>query len=121
MKEIKYKLSNGQEIELTEEDVKNLKPIIDEAFLKLDESVYKRLKGSSPTEIVAELAEMSDDNLLNLAKSNDLSPRSGSVHKSFTIKIWAELFKRNGIGKPTGRHLSFKQSAFLEGLGLKTK
>ncbi|MEI7487653.1 MAG: hypothetical protein WCJ72_09635 [Chryseobacterium sp.] len=118
---LKIKLSNGQDVELNEEDVKNLKPIIDEAFSKFDESVYKRLRGSSPAEVIAELSEMSDDDLLNLAKANDLNPRGGQAHKSFTIKIWAEFFKRNAIGKPTGRNLSFKQSAFLQRLGLKTK
>lgn len=118
---MKIELSNGQEIELTDEDVRILKPKIDEAFSKLDESVYKRLRGSSPAEVIAELSEMSDEDLLNLAKTNDLNPRGGQAHKSFTIRIWAEFFKRNGIGKPTGRNLSFKQSAFLQRLGLKTK
>ncbi|MDN5396620.1 MAG: hypothetical protein L0G02_08135 [Lactococcus lactis] len=121
MKTVKYTLVSGQEIELTPEDIKALKPIVDAAFANLDDSLLKHLRWSSPKAIQTELATLSDDKLLELAKLNDLNPMNGHNISVFTNKIRSELFKRNGLGHKQINHLSYKQRSFLESLGLRTK
>lgn len=41
MEQIKFQISNGQEISLSREDIELLKPQIDKAFANLDENLYR--------------------------------------------------------------------------------
>ncbi|AZA49770.1 hypothetical protein EG346_16985 [Chryseobacterium carnipullorum] len=121
MKTVKYTLETGQEIELTPEDIKALKLIVDAAFANLDDTVYKKLKASTPVEIKEALAAMSDEDLLQFARMNEPHRRNGYKPDPFSLKIYQELFKRNGYGYKQVSHLSFKQERFLKSLGLRTK
>ncbi|PXW07105.1 hypothetical protein C8D70_12320 [Chryseobacterium sp. CBTAP 102] len=111
------------EITISDKDILKLKPLLDQAFIELDDSAfYKKILGMKPVEQVKELEDMTDEDLINLAKANDLYSSGGQVYSNFTIKIWKELFKRVGLGyKQVNRYLSFAQSSYLEGLGLKSR
>jgi hypothetical protein len=117
---MKVTLSFG-EVDLTPEDIKILKPIVDREFDNLDETIYKRLKVSTPAEIVEALGDMTDEQLLQFAKVNDLYRRNGYRVDAFTQKIYRELFLRNNLGYKQIGHLSNKQRNFLESKGLRIK
>ncbi|NML69996.1 hypothetical protein HHL23_09305 [Chryseobacterium sp. RP-3-3] len=119
MKTVKYTLVNGQEIELTPEDIKLLKPVLDEAFANLDDIIYKKLKVSTPDEIREALAAMTNEELLRLAEQNDPHRRDGRRPDAFSTKIFQEMFKRAGYGYKQLSHMSFKQRNYLASLGLR--
>lgn len=121
MRTVKYTLESGQEIELSPEDIKGLKQILDKEFENLDENILKKLKWANPKSIQSELENLPDDKLLDLAKLNDLSPISGHNATVLTNKIRSELFKRNGLGYKQTGYLSLKQRNFLESKGLRIK
>ncbi|WP_312394787.1 hypothetical protein [Chryseobacterium sp.] len=120
---MKIKLSTGKEIELTAEELKELKPIIDKEFASLDENLYLKLKWSKPEIIREALENMALDELIEFAKFNDsqIEYSPGYRADAFTTKIRQELFKRHGLGYKQAFHLSFKQRDFLKSLGLKEK
>lgn len=120
MEKLKVSLSFG-EIELTNEDIKKLKPIIDTAYTQLDESVYNGLKWEKADIVKERLDKMSDDELLEVAKLDDENPLQGYTSQVLTKRILSELFKRNGIGWKQVGHLSRKQREFLESKGLKPR
>ncbi|WP_278494914.1 hypothetical protein [Chryseobacterium arthrosphaerae] len=120
MNPIKVKLTSG-EVLLMETDVIYLKNIIDAAFSSLYETTYMEIKGQKPEETRSALAKLTDDELINIAKCDDLNPMEGQVHRSFTLKIRAELFKRKGLGYKNVHKMSFSQRSYLEELGLSTE
>ena len=120
MNPIKVKLTSG-EILLMEADVIYLKDIIDTAFSSLYEVTYLEIKGQKPEECRLALSKLSFDDLLNIAKCDDLNPFGGQFHRSFTLKIRAELFKRKGLGYRNVHHMSSSQKAYLEELRLSTE
>ncbi|WP_241287522.1 hypothetical protein [Chryseobacterium indologenes] len=120
MNPIKVKLTSGDTL-LLESDVLYLKPIIDAAVAALNQPTYLEIKGKKPDECRAALSKLTFDELLNIAKCDDLNPMGGFVHKAFTLKIRAELFKRKGLGYKSVSNLSHAQSLYLEELGLSKK
>ncbi|CEJ71290.1 hypothetical protein BN1195_03635 [Chryseobacterium oranimense G311] len=121
MKTVKYTLESGQEIELSPEDIKGLKQILDREFENLDETVYKKLKVSTPDEIAEALGDMTDEELLQFAKVNDQYRREGYIIDPFSQKIYRELFIRARLGFKQLRKLSVIQRNFLESKGLRIK
>jgi hypothetical protein len=117
---LKIKLSFG-ETGLTEQDIRDLKPEIDKAFLNLNQDEYTKLKNSTKTVIEETFENMTDEELLKFAKVNDLHKREHYIVDSFTQKIYAELFKRIGLGHKQLRTLSFKQRKYLKSLGLRDR
>ena len=122
MKTIKFILSSGIEIELTKEDIEQLKPMIDKALANLDDNLYDRLKNSDSKFIEAELQKLNDLELVEFAKIHDEQTEMRLLHlDSFSKKIYSELFKRAGLGFKNVRHLSFTQRDYLKSIGLKYK
>lgn len=122
MKQINFTLRDGTQIHLTEVDVKNLKPIIDKAFANLDDNLYHNLKVSNKETIEITLKSMSEEQLIEFAKTNDLFKIKHSYKQdSFTQKIFREIFIRKGIGYKQIRHLSRKQRNLIESLGISSK
>lgn len=121
MKTLTVTLSNNQQVVLTPEDIKMLKPKIDEAFANLDENLYPLLKVSTPEKIKETLENMTDAELEEFAKINDLHKRGGYKPDAFTQKIFSEIFFRAGLGYKQLGHLSSKQSALLETKGIKSR
>ncbi|PWN60031.1 hypothetical protein [Chryseobacterium oncorhynchi] len=118
----KFRLSIG-EIELSEEDIRLIKPQIDKAFVGLEQDEYEKLKESKPDEIKMALENMDDDELLYIAKVNDQKkPDNRYRPDSFSQKIYRELFKRKGdLGYKQLNHLSTIQRKYLTSLGLKER
>ena len=117
---MKITLLSGQEIELTKEGIKLLKPKIDEAFAGLDDSEYFRIKKLQGSEIEIELQKMSDGDLYHFAKTNEeFMTFISYMADPFTIKIWKELFKRHNLGYKQVRLISNKQRNLLKELGIK--
>ena len=122
MKTITFTLSSGIEIELTKEDMEQLKPMIDKALANLDDNLYDRLKNSDSKFIEVELEKMNDLELVEFAKVHDEQTEMKLLHlDSFSKKIYSELFKRAGLGFKNVRHLSFTQRDYLKSIGLKYK
>ena len=117
MNPIKVKLTSG-ELLLMEADVIYLKPLIDAVFTTMGEPTYLEIKGKKPEECRTALEKLSFEELLNIAKCDDLNPMEGKVHRDFTAKIRAELFKRKGLGYKNISSLSFAQKAYLKEIGL---
>ncbi|MHA7822491.1 hypothetical protein ACVVIH_06985 [Chryseobacterium arthrosphaerae] len=117
MNPIKVKLTSGETL-ILEEDVRYLKPIIDIAFAMLHEVTYLGIKGQKPEECRTALSKLSFDELLNIAKCDDMDPIEGRVNSSLTRKIRSELFKRKGLGYKNVYSLSHAQKAYLNELGL---
>ncbi|WP_312306571.1 hypothetical protein [Chryseobacterium sp.] len=80
MNPIKVKLTSG-EVLLMERDVVYLKPIIDAAFSSLYEVTYLEIKGQKPEETRSTLAKLSFEELINIAKCDDLNPVEGQFFK----------------------------------------
>jgi len=121
MKKTKIKLSVGDIYleDLTKEDIKILKPYIDEVFSNLDDSDYERIKKLTASEIEHELNNMTEGQLYHFAKTNEnFMEFSSWKADSFTLKIWKEIFKRNNLGYKQLRSLSKKQRNQLTKLGL---
>lgn len=122
MKTINFKLSSGIEIELSKDDMEQLKPLIDNALANLDVNLYERLKKSESKIITETLGEMNDLELIEFAKIHDAQTVMNMLHlDSFSKKIYSELFKRADIGFKQVSHLSFKQRNYLHSLGLKSR
>ncbi|AZA73591.1 hypothetical protein [Chryseobacterium indoltheticum] len=122
MKTINFKLSSGIEIELSNKDMEELKPLIDSALANLDVNLYERLKKSESKIITETLEKMNDLELIEFARIHDAQTVMNMLHlDSFSKKIYSELFKRAGIGFKQVSHLSFKQRNYLKELGLKSK
>ncbi|SHF17817.1 hypothetical protein [Chryseobacterium vrystaatense] len=106
---------NGQEITISIEDQKMLKKMIDSNLADLDETIYQRLKVSSPAEVETELETMGDDQLLELARLIEKEKGPKPLNK----RVRSELFKRAGIGyKQLSTYMSKKQREYLESIGL---
>lgn len=119
MEATKFTLASGEEIMLTLEDVKALKPQIDTALAGLEETIYNDLKWRNREEVSQRLQALTDEKLLELAKLNDKLFKGGEKDRTLTQRIRMELFKRNGIGhKQLTAHLSATQRNFLTSLGL---
>ncbi|WP_347216666.1 hypothetical protein [Chryseobacterium sp.] len=120
MKTFKVKLSIGEVI-LTEDDIRLLKARIDKEFITIDQTPYEELKASKNEVIEKTLKEMGDDELLQLAKVNDLHRPEGYYTDEFSRSIYSEMFKRKGLGYKALRRLSAKQREYLTSLGLRYK
>jgi Mor family transcriptional regulator len=121
MKKTKITLSVGDIYleDLTKEDIKILKPYIDELFSNLDDSDYERIKKLTASEIEHELNNMTEGELYHFAKTNEnFMEFSSWKADSFTLKIWKEIFKRHNLGYKQLRSLSKKQRNQLTKLGL---
>lgn len=122
MQPLKYTLSSGIEIQLSEDDVKGLKTLIDQEVLKLEFDFYENLKRSTPAIIENELSKMSDSDLIPFARVHDAKTELNLMRlDSFSKKIYRELFKRAGLGHKQVRSLSRKQLQYMDSIGLKTK
>ncbi|PWN59161.1 hypothetical protein [Chryseobacterium oncorhynchi] len=120
MKTFKIPTVSFGEIELTEEDLKLAKPIIDLAFSSLDDSHYDTVKKMKVSDVLETLAKMTDGELYHFAKINEeFMTSAGYKIDSFTLRIWKEIFKRNGIGYKQVGYISNKQRNLLIRLGLK--
>ncbi|MGE8528484.1 hypothetical protein [Chryseobacterium rhizosphaerae] len=114
---ITVKLSSG-EIRLTEEDIRTLKPVIDDVISIMDRPVLEGLELESSLRIKEVLGILSEEQLVEFAKK--IEKEAGPRH--VTNKIRAELFKRSGLGhKQVGSYLSTKQRSLLKLLGLHHK
>ncbi|SHH95435.1 hypothetical protein SAMN05421866_0003 [Chryseobacterium oranimense] len=121
MRTFKIKLSN-KEILVTEEDIKIGMHQWNNAYNSLIDSRYEQLKKMNVKDFAAELENMSDADLLHLAKENDEHVEFKNYNADdFTIKIRQELFKRKGLGYKQLKFLSKVQRSYLETLGLKNK
>lgn len=79
------------------------------------------LKISEPKIIREALESMSDEQLIEFAKENDQHKRKGYRPDAFTQKIFAELFKRKGLGYKQLGHLSSIQARYIESLGIESR
>lgn len=118
---MKVKLESGLEVDLTSNDIRMLKALIDKEFLTIDQTPYDKLKASKNEVIEQTIKEMTDQELLELAKVNDLHRPEGYYNDPFSQKIYSEIFKRKGIGHKQLRRLSVKQRQYLVSLGLRYK
>lgn len=122
MNTLTFTLSSGIEIELSKEDMEQLKPLIDKALANLDDRLYERLKKADSTVVAEELQKLNDLELIEFAKVHDGQTEMNLLHlNSFSKKIYSELFRRAGLGYKKLRHLSFTQRDYLSSLGLKSK
>ncbi|KNB60992.1 hypothetical protein [Chryseobacterium sp. Hurlbut01] len=122
MNKLKFTLSSGIEIELSKDDMEQLKPMIDKALANLDDDLYDRLRNSDSKIIEAELEKLNNLELVEFAKIHDAQTEMKLLHlDSFSKKIYSELFKRAGLGFKNVRHLSFTQRDYLKSIGLKYK
>lgn len=107
---------SSKKIILTEKDMDEIEQAFYELKKGFDSTFFHDLQRKKNSVYAAKIiSTLSDERLMKLAEYNKQNP---AYYKIFTLNVWTELFKRNGLPK-AGYKLTFDQKAFLFAHGLK--